>query len=156
TVFLDGVGLTIYDREGRPFEVESREATFKRATNEGELRGNVRLAGPGDLQLRTQALNVVEQGHTLVTERPAEIHYGGKYLAWGKQLTVKQTEQKLILDGKANVFTLPEVQPATSIDASQIVYDRKQRQLKVDEAVKLVHGDDHIEADHMVAFLDDE
>src|SRR5262249_13895230 len=34
--------------------------------------------------------------------------------------------------------------------------DRKQRQLRIDEAVKLVHGDDHIEADHMVAFLDDE
>src|SRR4051794_18381837 len=90
TVFLDKVAVTIYDRQGRPFEVESREASFKRATNEGSLRGNVRLRGPGDLQLRTQALDLLEQGRTMVTERPAEINFAGEYLAWGQQLTVKQ------------------------------------------------------------------
>jgi lipopolysaccharide transport protein LptA/LPS export ABC transporter protein LptC len=153
-LFLDKVGVTIYDQEGRPFEVESREAIFKRATNEGELRGDVHLSGPNDLQLRTQALNVVEQGHTLVTERPAEIHYAGRYLAWGKQLTVKQNEQQFIFDGRANVSTLPEVQPSLSLDSTQLIYERQQRQLRAEGSVRLARGADHIEADRLVATLD--
>ncbi|MEA2691353.1 MAG: hypothetical protein QOJ16_740, partial [Acidobacteriota bacterium] len=153
-IFLDKVGVTIYDLEGRPFEVESREAIFKRASNEGQLRGEVHLKGPNDLQLRTQAMDFVEQGHTMVTERPAEIHYAGKYLAWGQQLTVKQNEQQFILDGRANVSTLPEVKPAVSIDSKQLVYDRKQLQLRIEGDARLARGDDHIEADRMVAFLE--
>jgi lipopolysaccharide transport protein LptA/LPS export ABC transporter protein LptC len=154
TVFLDQVGLTLYDREGRPFEIESREASFKRATNEGELRGNVRLQGPNQLQLRTQALDVLEQGRTMVTERPAEINFSGKYLAWGQRLTVKQDQQLFLLDGKANVATLPEEVPAMSLDAAKLVYERAVRQLRAEGGVELTRGNDRLKADRIAVFLD--
>jgi len=154
TVFLDKVGVTIYDRQGRPFEVESREASFKRATNEGELRGDVRLRGPGDLILHTAALDVLEQGRTLITERPAEIHFAGEYLAWGQQLTVKQDQQLFLLDGKVNVTTLSDQGPDMSLDAAKLVYERQARQLRVEGDAQLTRDQDRIKADRITAFLD--
>jgi len=154
TVFLDKVGVTLYDQRGRPFEVESREASFKRATNEGELRGNVRLRGPGELILRTAALDVLEQGRVLVTERPAEIHFADQYLAWGQKLTIRQTEQLFTLEGKVNVATLADKGPDMSLDADRLVYERASRQLRVEGNAQLTRDRDRINADRITAFLD--
>src|SRR6185295_19876377 len=46
TIYLDKVGLTLYDKLGRGYEVESQTASFNRLQNEGRLEGDVRLRGP--------------------------------------------------------------------------------------------------------------
>ncbi|HEV7518943.1 MAG TPA: LPS export ABC transporter periplasmic protein LptC, partial [Thermoanaerobaculia bacterium] len=152
TIYLDKVGVTIYDQQARPFEVESREAVFKRATNEGLLRGSVRLKGPGDLQLRTDALDVLEQGHTLVTRRPAEIGLGGTYLAWGQQLQVHLNQELFLLDGKTSVTTLDKT-PDLSLHADRLVYERQQRQLRAEGDVHFTRARDRIQAGRVAAFL---
>ncbi len=154
TIFLDKVGVTIYDQKARPFEVESREATFKRATNEGEFRGNVRLKGPGDLQLRTDALDLLEQGRTVITERPAEIGFGGTYLAWGQQLQVHLNQQLFFLQGKTSVTNLDDKAPDMSLHADRLVYERDKRQLRSEGNVELVRDKDHLKAAQVTTFLD--
>ena len=48
TLYLEGVALTMYDKDGRVFHVESRRASFNRESNEGVLQGDVVLKGPED------------------------------------------------------------------------------------------------------------
>ena len=88
TVYLDGVGLTVYDEQGRPFHVESKRASFSRATNEGQLAGAVLLRGPGNLELKTEKLDLKNRGKVIVTEGGVEIHYGGLYVARAERMRV--------------------------------------------------------------------
>jgi lipopolysaccharide transport protein LptA len=154
TLYLDKVGVTIYDQKARPFEVESREATFKRATNEGEFRGKVHLRGPGDLELRTDALDLLDQGHTVVTERPAEINFAKTYLAWGKQLQVHMNEQLFLLEGNTSITNLDEKAPDLSLKADRLVYHRDQRQIQADGDVELVRDKDRLKTDNITTYLD--
>ncbi len=154
TLYLDKVGVTIYDQKARPFEVESREATFKRATNEGEFRGKVHLRGPGDLELRTDALDLLDQGHTVVTERPAEINFAKTYLAWGKQLQVHMNEQLFFLEGDTSITNLDDKAPDLSLKADRLVYHRDQRQIQADGDVELIRDKDRLKTDNITTYLD--
>jgi LPS export ABC transporter protein LptC len=154
TLFLDKVGVIIYDQRARPFEVESRQATFKRATNEGQFRGKVKLKGPNDLELKTDALDLLDQGHTMVTERPAEIGFAKTYLAWGKQLQVHMNEQLFLLEGNTNVTNIDEKAPEMSLHADRLVYEREKRQLRAEGDVELVRDKDRMKTDSLTTYLD--
>src|SRR6185436_2379478 len=67
TVFLEGVGLTIYDKEGREYHVSSRKANFNRASNEGQLHGDVLLKGPGDLELHSDRIDIKDNSNTIIS-----------------------------------------------------------------------------------------
>src|SRR6202035_3345424 len=107
TIFLDRVGLTLYDPEKRPYHVESREASFSRTTNEGELRGSVPLEGPSGLVLKTAVLELHDRGNLVVTPRPVQIGIGEDYISWAQHLTVHLPDQLFVLEGETNVATAP-------------------------------------------------
>src|SRR5947199_9060710 len=52
-IYLDNVAVTLSDKQGRVFHDESKSASFKRESNEGQLQGEVFLKGPAALDLRT-------------------------------------------------------------------------------------------------------
>jgi lipopolysaccharide transport protein LptA/LPS export ABC transporter protein LptC len=154
TLYLEKVGVIIYDQKARPFEVESRQATFKRATNEGQFRGKVHLKGPGDLELRTDALDLLDQGHTVITERPASINFAKTYLAWGKQLQVHMNEQLFLLEGETSITNVDDKAPDLSLKADRLVYHRDQRQIQAEGDVELVRDKDRLKTDSITTYLD--
>lgn len=156
TVSLDGVGITLYDQEGQAYHVESKEATFNRSTNEGRLRGEVYLRGPGDLQIRTPQLQIQDNGRLMVSPRPVQILYAARYFIRGESMQVFLPDQQFTLNGQVRIQSLPEVVPAISLFGEHVVYERKNRVARLDGGGLLRRGNDQINARRMAAFLTDD
>lgn len=153
-VYLDGVGLTIYDQQGRPYHVESRRATFRRETNEGQLHGDVFLKGPEGLELRTARLDLRKKGRLIVAPKePVEIRYAGKYVVRSAKLQVDIEQETYVLAGGVRVDTLPGAETPASLDSQRLVYERKNRWLRVEGDADLRRGADRLSAARLAAKL---
>jgi lipopolysaccharide transport protein LptA/LPS export ABC transporter protein LptC len=146
TIFLDRVAVTLWDRQGRVFHVESRKASFNRESNEGLLMGNVVLRGPEELELHTARLNLEQKGDLVVSDVPVEIHYAGKYIAHAGKLSVDIPGENYALQGGARVESVPGVVPAVSINAQRLIYDRQQHWLRAEGGADLRRGADWLSA----------
>jgi lipopolysaccharide transport protein LptA/LPS export ABC transporter protein LptC len=146
TLFLDRVAVTLWDRQGRIFHVESKNASFNRESNEGQLQGNVVLRGPNELELRTALLNLKDKGDTVVSEVPVEIHYGGKYIAHAGQMNVDISGEEYTLQGGARVDSIPGVVPPVAINAQRLIYDRQQHWLRAEGGAGIARGADRLTA----------
>lgn len=156
-VYLDGVGLTIYDQEGRPYHVESRRATFRRETNEGQLQGDVFLKGPEGLELRTARLDLRRKGRLIVAPKePVEIRYAGKYVVRSAKLQVDIQQETYVLAGGVQVETLPGAETPGSLNSQRLVYERKKRWLRVEGNAALRHGADRLNAGRLAAKLSED
>lgn len=154
-VYLNGVGVTIYDKQGRPYHVESRKASFQRETNEGQLQGSVFLRGPEGLELRTARLDLRRKGQLLVAPRePVEIRYGGKYIVTSSRLEVDLPQDTYVLQGGVRVRTVPGApgEPA-SLNSQRLIYERPQRWLRVEGDSELRKGPDWLKARRITARL---
>ncbi|HSF38847.1 MAG TPA: LPS export ABC transporter periplasmic protein LptC [Thermoanaerobaculia bacterium] len=153
-VYLDGVGLTIYDQQGRPYHVESRRATFRRDTNEGQLQGEVFLKGPEGLELRTSRLDLRRKGRLLVAPKePVEIRYAGKYVVNSAKLQVDIQKELYVLAGGVKVDTLPGAATPGSLTSQRLIYERKNRWLRVEGNSDLRRGADRLSAGRLAAKL---
>lgn len=156
-VYLDGVGLTIYDQQGRPYHVESRRATFRRDTNEGQLQGDVFLKGPEGLELRTARLDLRRKGRLLVAPKePVEIRYAGKYIVRSAKLQVDVQQELYVLGGGVKVETLPGAETPGSLTSQRLVYERKKRWLRVEGNSDLRRGADRLSSGRLAAKLSDD
>lgn len=175
TVFLQNVGVTLYDEEGKPYHVESRRGIFQRETNEGRLQGDVVLKGPGGLELRTAQLQMRNKGKMLVAPAASELRYGTLYLAHSQKIWVHLPEEVYVLAGKVRVERLPEaaaaatpgVAPAAlaqgtqgagpqepiSLSGERMVYERKRRQIRLEGGTELQRGREFIRARKLSANL---
>jgi lipopolysaccharide transport protein LptA len=157
TIYLDGVGLTLYDVQGRPYTVESREASYNRQDNEGRLRGDVHLEGPNGLSLDTPVLQLRENGNVVLTPRPAQLGLAGEYVGWAKQLNVRLPDELYVLEGNVNISTTPGKTPPMTLSAERAVYQRKQHMLQVEgtpqEIAELTRGTDSFKALRIVALM---
>lgn len=153
TIFLDDVGVTLYDEQGRPFHVESRQAAFNRVKNEGHLQGNVVLKGPENLEIRTSRLQLRDQGATLYAPRAVEIRYGGRYVARGARARVFMPEDLYVMAGNVSVDSVPGVTPPVALRAQRLVYEREKRLVRVEGKARLSHGTDFLNALRLNAFL---
>ena len=153
TVFLDEVGLTLYDDQGRPYHVESRQASFNRTSNEGNLQGKVFLKGPEGLELRTAQLQLRDKGQTLYAPQPVEIRYAGQYVSRGQRLRVFLPEDIYVMAGKVTVDSLPGVETPVALRAQRLIYERKRRLLRVEGQTELRRGADFLKALRLTAFL---
>ncbi|HEX2642942.1 MAG TPA: LPS export ABC transporter periplasmic protein LptC [Thermoanaerobaculia bacterium] len=153
TVFLDEVGLTLYDDQGRPYHVESRQASFNRTSNEGNLQGKVFLKGPEGLELRTAQLQLRDKGQTLYAPQPVEIRYADKYVSRGQRLRVFLPEDIYVMAGKVTVDSLPGVETPVALRAQRLIYERKRRLLRVEGQTELRRGPDFLKALRLTAFL---
>ncbi len=156
TIYLDRVAVTLWDRQGRIFHVESKKASFNREANEGQLQGNVVLRGPEQLELHTALLNLQQKGDVVVSDVPVEIHYGGKYIAHAGKMTVDIPGENYALQGGARVESVPGVVPPVSINAQRLIYDRQQHWLRAEGNADIHRGADWLAAVRIYGNLSDD
>ncbi|MES1240493.1 MAG: LPS export ABC transporter periplasmic protein LptC [Acidobacteriota bacterium] len=156
TIFLDGVGMTLYDEEGRDYHVESKEASFNREANEGRLQGNVILKGPGGLMLRTAQLQISEKGRVLISPKNVILRYADQYLARAEKMRVNLNEEMFVLAGNTRVESLPEAEVPLALSADRTVYDRKKKLMRVEGHAVLRRGREQVHAQRLSAFLTDD
>ncbi len=156
TVFLDDVGVTLYDEQGRAYHVESREASFSRESNEGKLQGNVILKGPQGLQLRTSQLHINEKGRVLVSPKPVVMRYADLYVARAQNLRVNLNDEMFILAGDTRVDSLPGAEIPIALSADRTIYERKTRLLRVEGNAMLRRGQEQVKAQKLSAHLTDD
>ncbi|MEA2562849.1 MAG: hypothetical protein QOH06_4353 [Acidobacteriota bacterium] len=153
TIFLDGVGLTLYDETGRSYHVESKQASFNRESNEGRLQGDVVLKGPDGLMLRTAQLHINEKGRVLVSPKPVVMRYAEMYVAKADKMKVNLNDEMFVLAGHSRVDSLPGAEIPLNLTADRTVYDRKQRLLRVEGNAALRRGSELVRAKRMSANL---
>lgn len=153
TVFLDDVGVTLYDEQGRAYHVESREASFSRESNEGKLQGNVILKGPTGLQLRTAQLHINEKGRVLVSPKPVVLRYADQYVARAQKLRVNLNDEMFILAGNTRVESLPGAEIPLALTADRTIYERKTRLLRVEGNAVLRRGLEQVKAQRLGVHL---
>lgn len=153
TLFLDKVGVTFYDENHQPYHVESKEASFNRANNEGRLQGDVLLRGPSDLELRTAQLQIRENGKQLVMPRPVELRYAGTYIITGNRMRVDLEDEVFVLNGDARINSVPGTEPVLAGSSERAVYERQARVLRIEGKARLRRGPQRIQAQRITGFL---
>lgn len=153
TLFLDKVGVTFYDENRQPYHVESKEASFNRANNEGRLQGNVLLRGPSNLELRTAQLHIRENGKQLVMPKPVELRYAGAYIINGDRMRVDLKDELFVLNGNTQIHSMPGAEPAIEGSSDRAIYERPKRVLRIEGKAKLRRGPQRIAAERITGFL---
>ncbi len=153
TIFLDGVGMTLYDEEGRDYHVESKEASFNREANEGKLQGDVVLKGPSGLMLRTNQLHISEKGRVLIAPKDVTLRYADQYVARAEKMRVNLNDEMFVLAGNTRVESLPEAEVPLALTAERTVYERKKKLLRVEGNATLRRGQEQVRAQRLSAFL---
>lgn len=155
-LYLDGVGLTMYDEQGRVFHVESKKASFNRETNEGALQGQVVLKGPDNLELRTARLDLKQKGERVISRGPAEIRYGGKYVARSGKLQIDIPTEEYLLQEGARIESLPGAETPVLVTAQRMLYERKQRWIRIEGGANLRRGEDWLTARRIFGNLNED
>lgn len=153
TIFLDGVGMTLYDEQGRDYHVESKEASFNRESNEGKLQGNVILKGPSGLMLRTNQLHISEKGRVLISPKDVVLRYADLYQARAEKMRVNLNDEMFVLAGNTRVQSLPEAEVPLALSADRTVYDRKKKILRIEGNAMLRRGQEQVRAQRLSALL---
>ncbi len=153
TLFLDKVGVTFYDENQQAYHVESKEASFNRANNEGRLQGDVLLRGPSSLELRTAQLQIRENGKELVMPRPVELRYAGAYIITGNRMRVDLEGEVFVLNGDARINSVPGTVPVLAGSSERAVYERQHRVLRIEGKARLRRGPQQIQAQRITGFL---
>lgn len=153
TLFLDKVGVTFYDENRQAYHVESKEASFNRANNEGRLQGNVLLKGPSGLELRTPVLHIRENGKLLAMPRPVEMRYADSYIVNGDRMRVDLNTEVFLLIGNTRINSVPGTEQPIAGSAERAMYDRPQRLLRIEGKAKLQRGRQRIQAQRITGFL---
>ncbi len=156
TLFLEGVAVTFYDPQGQPYHVESKQASFNRAKNEGLLEGDVVLKGPSQLELRSTQLQISQNGHVLVCPQPVEVHYVGQYVVNGDTLRVELPDEVFTLEGHAKVASLPGAKEPLAGTAERAIYERHRKLLRIEGGAHLSHGTQQIQAQRISGYLSDD
>jgi LPS export ABC transporter protein LptC/lipopolysaccharide transport protein LptA len=153
TLFLDKVGVTFYDENRQPYHVESKEASFNRANNEGRLQGDVLLRGPSNLELRTAQLQIRENGKQLFMPKPVELRYAGAYIINGDRMRVDLNDELFVLNGNTRINSVPGTAPAVEGASDRAIYERKNRVLRIEGHARLRRGPQRIQAQRITGFL---
>jgi LPS export ABC transporter protein LptC/lipopolysaccharide transport protein LptA len=153
TLFLDKVGVTFYDENRQPYHVESKEASFNRANNEGRLQGDVLLRGPSNLELRTAQLQIRENGKQLFMPKPVELRYAGAYIINGDRMRVDLKDELFVLNGNTRINSVPGTEPAVEGASDRAIYERQNRVLRIEGHARLRRGPQRIQAQRITGFL---
>jgi lipopolysaccharide transport protein LptA len=156
TVYLETVGLTLFDKEGRQFDAESDEASINRTTNEGRLWGDVSIKGPSHLEIYSKELLIQDKGNLLITPGVARVLYAGKYFARCDSLQAWLPDEIYSMVGNMRLETFPEVQPPLKLEADKAIYERKHRLLRVEDGAELHRGTAKLDADRISGLLSDD
>lgn len=156
TLYLSDVAVTLYDKQNRPFHVESRKASFNRESNEGELQGQVVLKGPDGLELRTQRLDMRKKGNLVISQTPVEIRYQGRYVVNAGRMQMDIADETYILQGGADLKSVPGVVPPVRLQSQRFVYERGKRWIRIEGGARMQKGADWLEARRIFGNLTDD
>ena len=153
TLFLDGVGVTFYDENRQAYHVESKQASFNRADNEGRLQGEVLLRGPSGLELRTAQLQIRNNGKMLFMPKPVELKYASRYIVTGDRMRVDLQDEVFVLNGNARINSVPGTEPAVAGSSERAIYERGKRLLRIEGKARLQRGRQRLAAQRITGFL---
>jgi len=155
-IYLDNVAVTLYDKQGRIFHVESKNASFNRESNEGQLQGEVFLKGPDELELRTEHLDLQEKGNVVSSPSAVEIRYLGKYVANAGRMEIDLGEQTYSLMGGSQVRSIAGIEPVLQLNAQRFVFERTKHWIRCEGGASLHRGEDWMAAQRIYGNVADD
>lgn len=155
TVYLDGVGLTLYDEDGTGYEVAAERASYNRERRQARLAGEVVLSGPDNSQLATRGLRMVEDGNVLLSTGPVRFRWMD-LTGTARRLRIDRSQDVYQLTGDVRVESLPGAEEEVLLTAERLFFERGSHQVQAANDVVLVRGGDRVEAGRVNAFLDDD
>jgi lipopolysaccharide export system protein LptA len=155
TVYLDGVGLTLYDEDGTGYEVAAERATYNRDNQRARLAGEVVLSGPNNTRLATRGMRLVERGAVLVSTGPVRFTFQ-QLQGRAENLRVEREQDVYLLSGDVVVESMPGAEVPLSLTAQRLVFEQQRHLVQAQNDVVLVRGEDRVEAGQINAFLDEE
>ena len=114
TVYLDGVGLTLYDEDGTGYEVAADRATYNRDEARARLAGEVVLSGPDNTRLRTRGMRLVHGGSVLVSTGPVRFDYQDLH-GRADGLRIERETDAYLLTGNVVVESSPHAETPMSL-----------------------------------------
>ncbi|RPJ63381.1 MAG: LPS export ABC transporter periplasmic protein LptC [Acidobacteria bacterium] len=153
-----GVRLRIPDREGREFRISAREAEATSGESEVVLRGDVAVSGSDGLEIR--AAEAFYQAADGVVRAPGEVLFSkGRMSGSSVGMTFNREQDLLTLLDRVRLTVAAggeeDAEPAT-IEAGTGVLARRDKQVRLDRAVKIVREAGTLEADQAVGYLTDD
>lgn len=155
-IYLDNVAVTLYDKQGRVFHVESKNASFNRESNEGQLQGEVFLKGPDELELRTDHLDLQDKGNVVSSPSAVEIRYLGKYVANAAQMEIDLGAQVYSLMGGSQVRSIAGIELPLQVNAQRLVFERTRHWIRCEGGVTLHRGEDWMAAQRIYGNVADD
>jgi len=154
TVFLEGVDMIVYEKEGEGYEMSADRARYNRERQEALLQGNVRLrSGARGLSLSAESLNLGREGRLLTSDQPVEILYADAYRATGRRFRVHLPEDLFLLTGDVRVDEIPGEAPPFSLRCSRLQLERLRSLLRADGGVEVEQPGRRVVAESVNAFL---
>src|ERR1700681_4622484 len=155
-IYLDNVAVTLYDKQGRIFHVESKSASFNRESNEGQLQGEVFLKGPDELELRTDHLDLQNKGNTVSSPSAVEIRYLGKYVANAGRMELDLSAELYSLMGGSQVRSIAGIEPPLQLNAQRVVFERTKHWIRCEGGASLHRGEDWLAAQRIYGNVADD
>ncbi len=155
-IYLDNVAVTLYDKQGRIFHVESKNASFNRESNEGQLQGEVFLKGPDELELRTEHLDLQDKGNLVSSPSAVEIRYLGKYVANAGRMEIDLGEQTYSLMGGSQVRSIAGIEPVLQLNAQRFVFERTKHWIRCEGGANIHRGEDWLAAQRIYGNVADD
>jgi LPS export ABC transporter protein LptC/lipopolysaccharide transport protein LptA len=155
-IYLDNVAVTLYDKQGRIFHVESKNASFNRESNEGQLQGEVFLKGPDELELRTEHLDLQDKGNVVSSPSAVEIRYLGKYVANAGRMEIDLGEQTYSLMAGSQVRSIAGIEPVLQLNAQRFVFERTKHWIRCEGGASLHRGEDWLAAQRIYGNVADD
>ena len=155
-IYLDNVAVTLYDKQGRIFHVESKTASFNRESNEGQLQGEVFLKGPDELELRSEHLDLQDKGNVVSSPGAVEIRYLGKYVANAGRMEIDLGEQTYSLMGGSQVRSIAGIEPPLQLNGQRFVFERTKHWVRCEGGASLHRGEDWMEAQRIYGIVADD
>ncbi|MBW8877486.1 MAG: LPS export ABC transporter periplasmic protein LptC [Acidobacteria bacterium] len=155
-IYLDNVAVTLYDKQGRVFHVESKNASFNRESNEGQLQGEVFLKGPDEMELRTDHLDLQQKGNVVTSPGAVEIRYLGKYVANAGRMQIDLGAETYSLMGGSQVRSIAGIEPPLQLNAQRFIYERTKHWIRCEGGSSLHRGGDWLQAQRIYGNVADD
>ncbi len=155
TVYLDGVGLTLYDESGTGYEVAAERASYNREQRQARLAGEVVLSGPDNTRLATRGLRMVEDGQVLISTGPVRFRWR-ELTGRAERLRIDRRRDVYTLTGDVRVESLPDAEEEVLLTAQRLFFERGSHQVQAAGDVVVVRDGDRVEAGRINAFMDED
>jgi lipopolysaccharide transport protein LptA len=152
---LAGVTLTL-SREGEgEYRLVSKTALYNLETQEASFRGDVEFLGPKGVELRTDGLELRNEGRLVVSSSPVRFAFLGRYTGRANRMRITPKRNDLYLAGKVRVNSLPGAAQPMALRCRRFVFERDEKILRAEGDVQLSRSGDILRARRVSIRLSD-